>query len=276
MATDDTEHVLKHYVPGLESDRLGSPLGAIEFERTKEELSWYLPPPPATVADIGGGPGAYALWLTQAGYSVVHRDLVPGHVEEVRRAASGLGLRIDADVGDARDLDLAEDSADAVLLFGPLYHLTDRADRIRALKEVRRILKPSGVAFIAAISRWAARLHGVVVQRLYREFPSIGEELEWAEATGKLPPLFPGSFAGFCHRPDQLRREIADAGLDPIDLVSLEGIAFALSDLEDRLAAAEDREVVFEAARRLGRVPELLGLGPHLLAIARHMGPGVR
>jgi SAM-dependent methyltransferase len=276
MTTDDTEHVLEHYVPGLETDRLGSPLGTIEFERTKEELSRYLPPPPATVADIGGGPGAYALWLAQAGYSVIHRDLVPGHVEELRRAASALGLTIDADVGDARDLDLVDDSADAVLLLGPLYHLTERADRLRTLEEVRRILRMSGVAFIAAISRWAARLHGVVVQRLYQEFRSIGEELERVEATGKLPPLFPGSFAGFCHRPDQLRGEIADAGLDLVDLVSLEGIAFALSDLEDRLASAEDREVVLEAARRLGRVAELLGLGPHLLAIARHLEPGVR
>lgn len=227
------------------------------------------------MADIGGGPGAYALWLAQAGYSVVHRDLVPGHVEELRQAASGLGLTMDADVGDARELDLVDDSADAVLLLGPLYHLTERADRIRALEEVRRILRPSGVAFIAAISRWAARLHGVVVQRLYQEFPSIGEELERVEATGELPPLFPGSFAGFCHRPDELRREIADAGLDLVDLISLEGIAFALSDLEDRLASAEDREVVLEAARRLGRVAELIGLGPHLLAIARRVAPGV-
>ena len=57
--------------------------------------------------------------------------------------------------------------------------------------------------------------------------------------------------------------------LEIVDLVNVEGIAFALQDLEERLASDEGRGVVLEAARAIERVPELLGLGPHLLLTAR-------
>jgi SAM-dependent methyltransferase len=266
---DEDDGLQSHYGLGFEEGRLDRPLGIVELERTKELMQRHLSPPPAQVADIGGGPGRYAAWLASLGYEVVHRDLVPLHVEQALAAAKAAGVNIDAAVGDARELDLPDQSVDAVLLLGPLYHLDVRADRLRCLAEARRILKPGGVAFVAAISRWAPRLHGEVIKSLYREYPNMRTETPGVEATGVLPPLFPGSFLGFCHRPDELRGEVEDAGLECVDLVSVEGIAFALPDLEARLQDDLDRAVVFDAARATERVPELLGLGPHLLATAR-------
>lgn len=64
-------------------------------------------------------------------------------------------------VGDARNLEHADETADAVLLFGPLYHLTERADRMRALAEARRVLRPGGVLFAYAISRYASTIYGL-------------------------------------------------------------------------------------------------------------------
>ena len=90
----------------------------------------------------------------------------------------------------------------------------------------------------------------------------------------RLFPLEPGAFSGYCHRPAELRREVREVGLTVVEMQSVEGIAFALSDLEERLADPRGREVVLEAARVLGRVPELLGIGPHLLATARRAPPG--
>jgi SAM-dependent methyltransferase len=268
----NSDELHDHYGRGLERDRLTTPLGTIEYERTVEILGKFLPSPPAVVADIGGGPGRYAVWLAEAGYTVIHRDVVRLHVDQLREEAAGRNLAVDSAVADARDLDVDDRSVDAVLLLGPLYHLPLRTDRLRALREVRRILRAGGVAFLAAISRWAPRLHGEVVQRLYEDIPGIREETPRVERTGRLAPLFPGSFAGFCHRPRQLRGEIVDAGLEPLDVVAVEGIAFALPDLEERLATPEGRAVVMDAARALERVPELVGLGPHLLATARHPG----
>ncbi len=101
-----------------------------------------LPAAPALVADIGGGPGRYALWLAGLGYRVEHRDLMPLHVRQLAQDAGGLaGLH--TAVGDARELDLADASVDAVLLLGPLYHLRRRGDRVRALGEARRPCWPT-------------------------------------------------------------------------------------------------------------------------------------
>jgi ubiquinone/menaquinone biosynthesis C-methylase UbiE len=49
-----------------------------------------------------------------------------------------------ASVGDARGLEQGDGSQDAVVLFGPLYHLTSAEDRRQALAEARRVLRPGG------------------------------------------------------------------------------------------------------------------------------------
>src|SRR5208283_972831 len=96
--------------------------GDLEFTRTTEIVLRRLPAAPAVIADIGGGPGRYALWLASLGYQVEHRDLMPLHVSQLQADAAGVpGIR--AAIADARELDLPDASADAVLLFGPLYHL---------------------------------------------------------------------------------------------------------------------------------------------------------
>lgn len=264
----DLSDLREHYDVGLEKDRLDTALGVVEFERTKEIVARHLPEPPARVADIGGGPGRYAVWLAQAGYEVVLRDIVPRHVDEARVAADAAGVRVDADVGDARSLDLEERSVDRVLLLGPLYHLGGRKDRLRALREARRVVRPGGIVYVAAISRWIARLHAVVVLRAYERFPETLDLVSDVERTGRLPPLFPGDFTGYCHRPSQLRAEIRSADLVVLDMVSVEGLAFALPDLQERLETDRGRGVVMDAARALERVPELLGLGPHLIVTA--------
>ncbi|TDD59752.1 class I SAM-dependent methyltransferase, partial [Actinomadura darangshiensis] len=169
-------------------------------------------------------------------------------------------------VGDARELDLEDASVDAVLLLGPLYHLPRRVDRIRALSEALRIVRPGGPVFAAAISRWAPRLDGELAQRLYERIGTVSPLIPEVERTGWMPPLFGGDFSAYCHRPGQLRAELRSAGLRVVDLVSVEGPAYLLHDVADRMADPLGRTVVLETARAIERVPELLGIGPHLLA----------
>ena len=186
-----------------------------------------------------------------------------------RADAAARGVTIDSAIADARALDLPDASVDAALLLGPIYHLPTPADRVAALVEAGRVVRPGGPIFAVAISRWAPRLHGQVAERLAETYPAIDEVVAVAESSGRLQPLYEGSFSGYCHRPDELRGEIRAAGLEFVDLVGVEGIAFALADLEERLADPAARAVVLDAARALERIPELLGLSPHLLATAR-------
>jgi SAM-dependent methyltransferase len=257
----------RYYGKGVERNRLGQDRGLLEFARTTEIVLRYLPRPPAVVADIGGGPGRYALWLAGLGYRVEHRDLLPLHVRQLRDDAGSID-GVHTAVGDARDLDLGDASVDAVLLLGPLYHLRERDKRIRALTEARRIVRPGGPVFAAAISRWVPRILGELREKLYLSNPHVRELTPHAERTGRLPAVTPGSFAGYCHRPRQLRAELRDAGLEVADLVSVDGPAFLVPDLAARWDDPADRAVILDAARAFERVPELLGLGPHLLATA--------
>jgi SAM-dependent methyltransferase len=265
-AADPTLHA--YYARGLERDRLAEARGMVEFERTKQVVLRHLPDPPSVVADVGGGPGRYTLWLAGRGHEVEHRDLVPLHVQQLR-ADAGAGSGISTAVGDARSLDLGDATVDAVLLLGPLYHLRRRADRLLALREAWRVVRPGGPVFAAAISRWSPRLDGVLRLRLYESRPALRELVSEVERTGWLPPLESGSFSAYCHRPRQLTAELRAAGFQVVDLVSVEGLAFALDDLDQRMRDPLAREVVLETAQAVERVPELLGIGPHLLATAR-------
>ena len=264
MEADDAA-LRAHYELGMERERLSDGRGDLEFTWTTEIVLRRLPAAPAVIADIGGGPRRYALWLASLGYQVEHRDLMPLHVEQLRTEVPGVaGIR--TAVGDARDLDLPDASVDAVLLLGPLYHLLDRAERVRALRECARIVRPRGAVFAAVISRWAVRIDGTLRERIYLKYPAVPDLMDEMDRTGILPPLGEGAFTAFCHRPGELRDEMTEAGLEVTDLVSVEGPAFILGDLDARMADPVDRTMTLQAARAIERVPELIGFGPHLIA----------
>ena len=263
LVTSDDSQMRDYYEQGKERDRLAGSKGALEFERTMEIVQRRMPPAPAAVADIGGGPGRYARWLAELGYTVQHRDLMDLHVEQLRAFGHP---SIQTAAGDARHLDLADSSVDAVLLLGPLYHLTEREDRIQTLKEARRIVRAGGPIFIAAISRWAPRLDGVLQERLYEQNLDFLSLLPEVERTGKLPPVIPNGFVGYTHRPGDLADEVSEAGLQLDDLVGVEGLPLAGTDMESRVGDQTAWNVLLDAARAIERVPELLGLSPHLIA----------
>ena len=261
--------VLEYYGRGKERDRLEVGYGPLERERTREILTRVLSRPPATVADIGGGAGVHALWLASSGYSVHLRDPVPLHVEQAEAAAREQYLRLaSVGIGDARAVELEADSVDAVLLLGPLYHLREAADRRKALGETRRILRAGGLLAVAAISRWAPVLDGLKLG-LLEDGGHLGV-LDAARETGRFDPLPRSGFTkAYLHRPGELREEVVSAGFEVLDVVGVEGPGYLLADFDERWADPHKRTALLEGARRVERVPELLGLSPHLLLTAR-------
>lgn len=260
-----------YYATGAEQPRLSSGPGRLERERTQVLLERYLPPTPARVADIGSGPGSYSLWLAARGYDVTARDLMPLHVEQLRATAAQRGLTVHAEVADARHLDLPDRAFDAVLLCGPLYHLQERAGRLEALREATRVVAPGGVVIVVAISRWAFLLDGVTRLRMGEGDPGFAAVVDAVISTGRLDPLQPGGFSGYLHRPTELSAELAEAGLAEVALVSIEGPGAYLTDpdLEERWADPAARGLLVDVASRLEAVPELAGLGSHLMVVGR-------
>ena len=140
---------------------------------------------------------------------------------------------------------------------------------MRALAEAARVVRPGGVVFAAAISRWAPRLDGVVTDRLYATLPQLLDLVPGVERTGDLPPAHPGGFTAYTHRPDELLDEVREAGLEVEDLVGVEGLPLSAAETTARRTDPTDWQVLIDAARAIERVPELLGLSPHLLCTAR-------
>jgi ubiquinone/menaquinone biosynthesis C-methylase UbiE len=263
----DLGDVVEHYQAEREEDRLRRGLRELELVRTQEILRRHLPPPPAKVLDVGGATGVHAEWLLADGHHVHLVDLAPRHVD---LALAELGPRgLTAEVGDARQLAAADGSTDVVLLLGPLYHLVERDDRLAAMVEARRVARPGGVVAVAAISRFASLFDGLARQFLFEPTFRAVVEGDLTEGRHVNPDQHPGWFTtAYFHHPDELRDEIADAGLSLVELVGVEGLAGWLSTLEPRWDDPADRAVIVDAARRVESEPTLLGLSAHLLAVA--------
>ena len=157
------EEIAEHYASGYEAKRHATRAGKLDKVRTQELMKYFLPQPPAIVRDVGGGPGSHACWLAQLGYEVHLIDIVPLHVDLAHQASETQPEHplASVSVGDARKLAWADESSDTVLLFGPMYHLTKRHDRITALREAHRVLREKGVLMAVGISRFASALDGL-------------------------------------------------------------------------------------------------------------------
>ncbi len=271
--------VLEHYGQVDEHRRITQGPGRLELLRTREIVRRHLPETPLRILDVGGATGVHAQWLASDGHDVHVVDPVPGHVEQAR-SVSGSPGRVTAEVGDVRDLTAADASFDAALVLGPLYHLTDRADRLRALTEVRRVVRPGGLTFVAAISRFASLFDGLARGFLFE--PGFGDIVarDLREGQHRNPTGRPEWFTtAYFHHPHELRTETEESGLEVIEVVGVEGLAAWLPQLDtafdvpafgDRGVDAElRRDAILSAARAVETEPTLLGLSPHLLMVAR-------
>jgi ubiquinone/menaquinone biosynthesis C-methylase UbiE len=264
---------LAYYARGREAARLGEGHGPLELARTCEILERWLPGPPADVLDVGGGPGPYAVWLASHGYRVVLVDAVPFHVTQALDAAASAGQSLSARVGDARRLEEPDGTADAVLLLGPLYHLTQRAERLQALREARRVLRPAGLVFAVGVSRFASLLSGLFDGLLADPAFRAIVERDLADGQHRNPTSRDYFTTAFFHHPDELRAEVAEAGFAVEAVLGVEGPGWALPDLAARWADPARRAEILAAARAIEREPSLLGFHAHVLAVGR-VGPG--
>lgn len=251
--------VLAYYERGDEDQRLRTGDGRLELWRTQDVLRRLLPPT-ARILDVGGASGIHAAWLAEDGYDVELIDPVPLHVEQASR-------HVPARLGNALDLDAADSSYDVVLLLGPLYHLIDRDDRLRALREAARVARD--LVVIATINRFAP-VHDTLRSERYFE-PEVRERVSATAETGvHRPANADGLFTtAYFHAPDEIAAEVVAAGLSVDGQYGVQGAAWLMGNVDAWLDDPARRAAVLDAMRSTETEPTLLGVSAHVLTAAR-------
>ena len=273
--------VTAYYDAGEEFNRLRTGIGRIEFERTKEILLETLPKAPAVIYDIGGAYGEYAWWLTSLGYEVHLFDLSPRNIEMsslLSEEYEGFELAA-AEVCDARDVPREDESADAVLFMGPLYHITDHDERIKAVRECFRVLKKGGKLYTASLTPFSCLLHNITVYA-----PNAENKNTWIEDPGFLKMIerelddgchvnpdrkvYSGIGSAHFHSAATLRAELEEGGFGATDVHGIMGGAWLVHDLDTLWENEVSREALMNTVRLLDGHEEILGLSGHLLGVS--------
>lgn len=152
--------------------RLDDPYNRIEFFSTLYIIKKYFPDN-GVIFDIGSGPGRYSMELLKRDYKVALMDISQNSITLAKSHIEENGLRADKYIcGDARNLQYElENSYDGILLLGPMYHITNKRERINLLKACKRILKPDGVIIISYLNTLGVLKSGVT--DFYEEFRDL-------------------------------------------------------------------------------------------------------
>lgn len=205
------ERINAYYSEGNEATRLTeqSVGGVLELRAARRSFS--LIKPASRVLDVGGATGIHASWLAEQGHDVTLIDPVASQIEIPQ---------IRALVGDVRELPFDTETFDAVIMCGPLYHLADFRNRLLALSEAKRVLRPGGLIFTAALSRLSAFSNRVLESGGQSITPGDVEILRTGEWVNHGPG-FPG---GHFHTAPELRRGLEDSGFSKISIRPPDGI----------------------------------------------------
>jgi len=244
----------------------------VEWGVTQRALRDFLPSAPAEVVDIGSGPGRYAIPLVSAGYAVSLLDLSTECLSLAEHEASRAGVAFAEVVpGSATSLSaFRDDSFDAALLLGPLYHLKAEADRTATVSEALRVLRPGGVLFSAFLSRYSVVRYAAKTRpgQLTDDPALIESILERGYGdSGRTDAAFlktcyfadPGDVQPFMER----------CGVETIQILGCEGV---VSEVEERLNELPPQELEkwVDLNYRLGKKPELLAASAHVLHVGRN------
>jgi ubiquinone/menaquinone biosynthesis C-methylase UbiE len=262
--------IVAYYNDYDEAGRLSVSLGQIEYVMTQNIISRYLTPPPAIILDVGGAAGRYSCWLAQLGYEVHLIDPVPSHVDEAQSASDKQPETpiASCNIGDARNLDFDDEYADAILLLGPLYHLVEYQDRLRALSEAHRALKSNGYLFSVGISRFASTIDGLMTGNFRDpEFQKIIQG-DLRDGRHRNPTDNLAYFMDtYFHHPKELQGEVAGAGFKVVGLLAIEGISYMMKDFEENWNDKGYRDYLIELLSKIEGELCLIGASPHIMCV---------
>lgn len=266
---EKVESVKNFYLNYNEDNRMVK--NKLEYIRCKEIIFRYLKKKDMSILDNGGATGAYSFWLAEKGHKVSLLDFVPKHIEIANKVEKEKGLKLDSTiVGDARKLPFNENYFDLVLLMGPLYHLTNKADRLDSLKEANRVIKPGGKIIAEAISRFASMVDGFKYDLVEdpEYIPIMKRDINDGlhKDTSTCQKYFTDAYF---HLPVELRLELEESGFIFEDLIAVESFGCTVPNVDKKIQDEKYRNVLLNTIKLVEKEPSIMGISNHFMGIGR-------
>lgn len=239
-----------------------------EFEVTKRYMLQYITGQ-KKILDIGGGPGRYSIFLAQQGHEVTLVDLSGKHIRQAIDKAAEAGVHLDSSIhGDALRLHeylYKKEQFDVVLLMGPLYHLTKEEDRLLALKEALRALRPGGLLIAAFISNYAPIQD--YASELY-DFDNMEQLLKYLEDGRNHQEDAVQFTTSYFFSAGEARNLMNGVGLKELVFAGVENVLCGKEKKFHELGR-EQQNKWLELAWHLSKDQNLLGMSEHFLYIGQ-------
>lgn len=271
---ENINEVLEFYNAGAEKGRLERGLGIIEFYRTKQILKKYITTNNNTIYDVGGGIGIYSSWLSDMENTVHLLELAPLAVKYALENQSSRNTFI-SEVCDARNINRADESADIVLLMGPLYHLQDINDRLKVLNECYRVLKKGGFLFSVGISKfstttWALSTYKTKNELLDEDVFMNMLKTEMTTGSHIRPKEYPNLIKqAYFHTPLELQNETESVGFKTINKHAIEGIIWFTPDLNEKWEDEVSRNRLLDILELTENEDTIMGMSPHFMVVSQ-------
>jgi len=267
---DETTKIIQEYYDANVLGEWNRIAGRPEFILTCRMLTRYIKPG-SSVLDIGGGPGRYSLFLAGRGCGVTLFDLSPENVKFAKERASAHDLGITAITGDARDVDkILKRQYDHVLLMGPMYHLLEKTDRVKAVNAALNLLKPCGTIFISFINMFAGIIYlmKLAPESIASKVPS---EVEFMENFVKQKSFAGDAFTqAYFTKQNEILPFMAQFPLEKLHLFGQEGIT---SPCEGNIMSQppEIVEAWLDFCEKIWEREDLLSWSEHLMYVGRKL-----
>jgi 2-polyprenyl-3-methyl-5-hydroxy-6-metoxy-1,4-benzoquinol methylase len=136
----------------------------------------------SVILDACAGTGRYAFNLARNGHKVTAGDIVPLYVKNIKSKNKETCLLKEIKLNNVLDMDFQDDSFDAVLCMGALYHLRTKDEQYKAINECTRILKSKGIIILSYINKYAqmlldAKKGGRYFKEAYKSYKGEGENI---------------------------------------------------------------------------------------------------
>ena len=249
-----------------EEKRLDSRHGQVEFITSMKYIHKYLeviqqdkPKSEIKILDVGAATGRYSVPLAEEGYDVTAVELVKHNLARLKAKGSA----VKAYQGNAMKLRRFEDNSfDLVLVFGPMYHLHEREEKIKALSEAKRVVRPDGIIFVAYIMNEYSVITYAFKEKHITEGMKNGMLDENFHCTKTANELY--SFV----RTEDIESLNLEVGLERIQVIAADGAANYIRPFLNALDEEEFRYFIEYHLATCERA-DLLGASGHLVDILR-------